>query len=527
MGTVRWLLTSMALSAIACAPSGPPKLPSEGGAAWIELTAPHFILRTDLDSEHARELIIDLEQIHDALEQAAFPPASQAPNRVLVVDFATVSEFRAYAPTNSAGFATSKLPNDLEEESALVLWGPLDETHRMSRMRVTHELTHELIHESFGGAPIWMNEGLAQYFSSAIVENGGVTLGDLPYEPGLPLPVSALPSAESIAQADRSNFRAATTYAQTTTDSELQTAIYYEGSWFLVHMLCNGPDDVTSRFKKVLTASARGESLGDAWNQIMVLDGYGWLNAKFRDYLKIEHLTLLHAAYQSRAANVRPAEREMSEIDTRLLWARIVDWKNEEGDRGLAQLEAAAKQDPNSPEVLYWRAIARLRRSDLNGAMDFFRVAISQAPKEPRYRLGLGVAQLRKYADEKSAQNLAEIGDTVAALEPIGTSPAQLAFLANWYDAKNKRDYAAELADRAMKLDPSCIDCVATRARIAFDDGSLEDAARLQRRAIALLPDGANDQPFQIVLREYQDALKVKATVPTGAMLTLGGVLPF
>jgi tetratricopeptide (TPR) repeat protein len=129
--------------------------------------------------------------------------------------------------------------------------------------------------------------------------------------------------------------------------------------------------------------------------------------------------------------------------------------------------------------------------------------------------LGLGLAEEQKYSDDKSPQNLEAIGEVATALEPVAVSSAQLTLLANWYDSKRKRDRAAELADRAMKINPSCVGCADTRARIAFHDGFLDDAVRLERRAIALLPDGANDQPLQKTLSEYEAAAKAKnATTP-------------
>jgi len=285
-------------------------------------------------------------------------------------------------------------------------------------------------------------------------------------------------------------------------------------------MLRNGPTDVTSRFDKVIDAADHGESLANAWSAIMVPDGYRWLNAKLRDYLAIDHLALLRAPYRAHAANVKPTQRTISDTETHLLWARLVDWRREEGNRGLAQLEAATKQDPGSPEVIYWRAVARFRRHELDGAIELFRAAITEAPTEPRYLFGLGFALQEKYADDRSPQNFEAIGDVVTALEPVAVSSAQLTFLANWYDSKRKRDHAAELADRAMKINPSCVGCADTRARIAFNDGFLDDAIRLERRAIALLPDGANDQPLQKTLSEYEAAAKAKAATAPPASAT-------
>jgi tetratricopeptide (TPR) repeat protein len=164
--------------------------------------------------------------------------------------------------------------------------------------------------------------------------------------------------------------------------------------------------------------------------------------------------------------------------------------------------------------------VARFRRRDLDGAIELFRAAIAETPSEPRYLLGLGLAEQQKYSDDKSPQNLGAIAEVVTALEPVAVSSAQLVLLANWYDSKRKRDHAAELADRAMKINPSCVGCVDTRARIAFHDGFLDDAVRLERRAIALLPDGANDQPLQKTLGEYEAALKAKPPAPPVASTT-------
>ncbi len=39
---------------------------------------------------------------------------------------------------------------------------------------LTHELTHRFVHFYLPGAPRWLNEGLAKYYSTMVIEDGKV-----------------------------------------------------------------------------------------------------------------------------------------------------------------------------------------------------------------------------------------------------------------------------------------------------------------------------------------------------------------
>jgi hypothetical protein len=78
-------------------------------------------------------------------------------------------------------------------------------TEARAEQTFVHELVHELMHRALGETPPWLNEGMAQYFSTLRLEDDRAVLGD-PSPDATAVPPSLLPTVSELTGADRDRF---------------------------------------------------------------------------------------------------------------------------------------------------------------------------------------------------------------------------------------------------------------------------------------------------------------------------------
>ena len=158
------------------AAAGPPALnPPPLDAGWLELRTPHFVISADLDREAAEQAAIELESMFATLSEVGFNAAGQPPRvNISVVHFRREADYQALAPKRTGAFVVTRTGHDFEYRSRVVLHGEL-----LARSRATmlHELAHVFVGHYYPQAPIWLNEGLAEYLSTVAQEDGFTVIG--------------------------------------------------------------------------------------------------------------------------------------------------------------------------------------------------------------------------------------------------------------------------------------------------------------------------------------------------------------
>ncbi len=157
------------------------------GPAWEqEFTheTAHFIVRTDISAERAREVGAHLERARTAYETLIGPPAPGAAakaKKATCLVFDTDVAFYHYA---------GKLLFGHDDQRTTGLYTPLykqllfyedknDADGKAFREVVFHEGFHRYADEVMPGCPIWLNEGLAEVVAGELTENDGILQGRL------------------------------------------------------------------------------------------------------------------------------------------------------------------------------------------------------------------------------------------------------------------------------------------------------------------------------------------------------------
>src|SRR5262249_35006877 len=207
------VLVSACTSQIPPTPALKPALtcPAAGGAKWREYVTPHFVLRSDLPQSEATSYL-------DAFERAQFGLMSQFP------DLPEPSPTQVVLFARWRDFAEMKVPPDgdcaggyFHAESDGAFRVPTIVMHTSANLQ--HELFHRLLLERVPNAPTWLNEGLAGYYSTMVVEDNRIILGkiDWGWNPSIQIP--------ALLAATRANFSAP------------GRGTYYATAWAFVQLL--------------------------------------------------------------------------------------------------------------------------------------------------------------------------------------------------------------------------------------------------------------------------------------------------
>jgi hypothetical protein len=224
--------------------------PARARAAWTEEHADFpFVLRADAKLPNAPSILSELQELQeDLVKTLGIDPAADWIEIYIYRDRAALDRF------------TADLLPDSEPRPALFVQGrgpAMVLTYRGDNLAVDlrHETTHALLHQYVENLPLWLDEGLAEYFEEPVDRRRDhhAHLSAL-REPGA---IDDLPSLTQIeAKSDL---------------SELALRDY-QAAWAWTHYLLHGPLVLRAELRAYLADSAEDRSKRSLRNRLLRLD---------------------------------------------------------------------------------------------------------------------------------------------------------------------------------------------------------------------------------------------------------------
>jgi hypothetical protein len=150
----------LAFSALACGSTL--RSPAESGRAWNRYTSEHFELRTDVSESVAQEVIRQLDYEPRLLQRAY----------VVLFDGKDALDELGYE--EFAGIFIRRW-DALSDCRPIILAG--GKWRPASQSILQHELVHRFVAHHIPELPVWLNKGLAEYYSSAVIEANKIEIG--------------------------------------------------------------------------------------------------------------------------------------------------------------------------------------------------------------------------------------------------------------------------------------------------------------------------------------------------------------
>lgn len=227
-------------------------------ATWLRVTEPDFTVITPLGEYEARTWAAEFAQYIAALGQFYRDP-DRHPVPLTLIVFAHESDFAKYRPLDGKGKPKNVAGFFLRQES----WAVAGVGHPMLSDDVRQTLFHEGVHWFQSTAetsnPVWIEEGLAEVFSTFVADGKEARWGHIIEDHRQTLRAyTQLPLEKLIKAGQDDLFK-----------DDTRTSIFYAESWAFVHFLLFGKhDDIPANaFATYCQLSAAGTKPEDAFRQ--------------------------------------------------------------------------------------------------------------------------------------------------------------------------------------------------------------------------------------------------------------------
>jgi len=356
---------------------------------WNEVRTAHVTVVTDANRDVAQRVAQQLEDLRQVLSLAV--PAlvvESAPIEVLL--FRDASLFATYAPTwhGLRDPVTGYFQTAPDVRRVLLA----DDPARLQAV-AQHEYTHALLDAAMPEAPLWLSEGLAEYFSTFRAQSDEAEAGapvrdhlDWLHEHDL-MPLADLFATDPKSAAYHEGDRRGTFYAE---------------SWLLTHMLLSSGDDDLGRLEEVLLATRGGETFASAFAR--VFGDPGRLRERLVRYVDADRFAVHHWQLPSPLRN-RPLEYRdrvppagvLAALGVALL-ARPAPQRELAADH----LRQALVLDPRDPGACAGMGWLELQRGHRQTAREWFARSFERDPVDvPAVRLA--AAQLLLDGSQRSS----------------------------------------------------------------------------------------------------------------------------
>ena len=332
--------------------------PLHAASDWLRFTSDNFEMYTTAGEKEARRTLEYFEQVRDFFMRVKSQNVTtRLP--VTIVAFKNQKEYKPYTPRETAA---AYFTGD-EQRDYIVLGGVGTEQYPVA----VHEYMHLLIRHSGLKMPSWLNEGMAEVYSTLKPIGDKVVMGSVPEGRGAALSqLKWIPLDRLLAMGqDASEF-----------DEKDRTSIFYSQSWLLTHMLMLSKA-YSEGFPKFAADLSVNNSAEGALQRI-----YGKtvpdLHRDLQAYFRSNSLTGVMFDIKMQKIGVSDP-RPATELEVGLTLAKLVSLLRRRDDAGARYAELA-KAYPDSWEVFEGLAHLHWQVGDREKAKENFRRAVQLNP---------------------------------------------------------------------------------------------------------------------------------------------------
>ena len=196
---------------------------------WLQVSSPHFVVVTNASEKQGRRVADQFERMRSVFH-TAFPKAQVDPGSpIIVLAIKDAKDFRTLEPEAYLAKGSLKLGGlFLKAADKNYVLMRLDAEGEHPYSIVYHEYTHLLLSKSAEFMPLWLNEGLAEFYQNTDIRDKEALLGQ--------------PSADDILWLRQNRLLPLTTLFTVDHNSpyyheENKGSIFYAESWALTHYL--------------------------------------------------------------------------------------------------------------------------------------------------------------------------------------------------------------------------------------------------------------------------------------------------
>lgn len=431
-------------------------LPTHAAAdeVWSLVQSPYFTVLTPAQPERARVWAMELERFRLVLGQVVTVPESHL-RPVTVVLFPNDRAMRPYKPLEKGKpQQIAGLFVRFGDSNAIML--ALDANPEQVRRTIFHEAVHWYSHAGEGTLPMWLEEGVAEVYSTFTADAAGhCVFGGPIKEHMLALARDRAWSFEKIATTPRGTLEY---------NKGNRADIFYAGSWVAAHYLLFGKDSPgRPAILSYMDARAREGDTPEVFARAFGTDYAGFRTRliEYQDggkYVK-QRLSLPAGEIEKNLITRRatPAEVDLG------LGMLLIGSSGEHRPAGIRRVERAAAAAPENPMI--WQVLGEAALLDNNeaAAEENFEKAIAAGSESAEAHYNHGVFLSRRASlpngitDSEAAKKTIQAFRRALVLNPrlipAYEGIAALIFATENYDPRDR-----ELLEAGARLAPDNLD---------------------------------------------------------------------
>ena len=342
---------------------------------------------SDAGEKSSQDTLRYFEQVRSFFTQAMGGAPANPALPVRIVAFASKEEFEPYRINEFATAYYKGSSNGASDRDYIVM----SETGAGTFPVIVHEYFHYFANHAHLNLPLWLNEGLAELYSTLKPVGDRIVVGALIparyqallREPWVPL--------ATILRVDRNS-----PYYN---EKAKAGSLYNEG-WALTHMLALTPE-YRPKFPQLLLSIQNGTPSEQALTQV-----YGKLLAMIEDDLQIYLEGKIFQGEEFAVTLAKPGGdlpvEPVSAFDVNLMLADLIDRPGKE-EEARKRLENLAREQPQRPEPFVALGSLAFRRGEQDEARKDFEKAFALGSRDPGMLWDLGRLAEQNNAPESIA----------------------------------------------------------------------------------------------------------------------------
>ncbi|MEO8070219.1 MAG: DUF1570 domain-containing protein [Acidobacteriota bacterium] len=437
---------------------------------WTKVQSENFVFIGDARESEIRRVAQKLEQFRETLVRILGEPALRSPVPTVVFVFANDRSFAPYRPlANGRPVETVGYFEASEPINYIAL---VPSTDRDDLRVVFHEYTHLIVHTQMGTLPLWMEEGLAEFYESVEERDGGriVLLGRPEAASVHALTSRTMPLADLLGLERSSRLY-----------TGQSAGTFYAQAWALVHYL------LTSRPRAGQLATYIGEIRNGAEPPKAFAAAFktdvATLDVELTRYLQRFTFPVTQFTFATRTAGgtVQKAT-PIPEFEARAYLAEMLAAAGRD-EEARAELQKVLAAQPTAPRVVSALGTLELYGGRLDAAMPLLERAAQLAPDDGwiqgTFGRGLGEQLRRRRQDGGHAERLVRARAVLSRANVLAPRSASTLFELALVELEDGGDmtHSRALLEAACKLAPGRERYRVLLSRMLMSQGEADHAA--------------------------------------------------
>jgi tetratricopeptide (TPR) repeat protein len=441
---------------------------------WVEARSAHFTVLSDSSEKDAVRLASHFERMRLVFQ--ALLPADDDENALPIMVLA-VNDRKGMQALEPAAYLG---PGQIElngfflhrvDKDYILVRVDAEEAHAYST--VYHEYTHSMLRKASAWMPLWLNEGLAQFYENTDFDDRSARLGQ-----SNPMQLSLLKRSEMLPIATLLTVDAGSPLYH----DEEEGSMFYAESWALTHyLIVSDREQGTHRMRDYTERLALGEdsitAATQAFGDLSKLQAGLAAYVMQRNFMYFTMPTKL--AIDEKSIAVRP----VTEAEADAVRADVMAHTDRTSD-AEAVLDRVLQADSNNALAHETMGLLRYRAGDMEGAKKWFAEALAIDPQSYWAHCYLAVAMTRSGENGDDAMIESNLREAIRLNPEFAPAYDALAM----FGARRHRDLteAQGMGMRAVELEPGELSFRLDCAEVMTENKDFASALGVLRQALHL-----------------------------------------